>query len=183
VTSILAAADPKIRRDMLSKLKRRNSSLAAQFTTGDATTGNIQRKLNELDSHENHQPPSGVSSSIAPHSIQTRPLVQESPIVRPSPRPRIAFDHLVHLETAALNAVLREVDANVLALALAGSRDELVDRITSQMPKRTGRVFRRELRSLGPTKLSDVETAQRIVADAAANYLAQRPRSLAAGAA
>jgi flagellar motor switch protein FliG len=87
------------------------------------------------------------------------------------------------LETAALNAVLREVDANVLALALAGSRDELVDRITSQMPKRTGRVFRRELRSLGPTKLSDVETAQRIVADAAANYLAQRPRSLAAGAA
>jgi flagellar motor switch protein FliG len=177
VTSILAAADPKIRRDMLSKLKLRNSSLAAQFTTSDAMTENIQSQLSAFNPHENRRPVSNMSSCVDPPSIQTRPLV------RPLPRPRIAFDHLVHLDTAALNAVLREVDANVLALALAGSRDELVDRITSQMPKRTGRVFRRELRSLGPTKLSDVETAQRIVADAAANYLAQRPRSLAAGAA
>ncbi len=184
VTNILAAADPKTRRDLLSKLKLRNATLAAQFSRGDIATENIQNKLQALDSHDNHRhPASSAMNCMEMPPAEARPVHREPPVARPVARPRIVFDHLVHLDTAALNAVLREVDANVLALALAGSKDELVDRITSQMPKRTARMFRRELRSLGPTKLSDVETAQRIVADAAANYLAQRSRPVAAGAA
>jgi hypothetical protein len=181
VTNILAAADPKTRRDMLSKLRTRNATLAAQFTAGDIATEKIQHKLRALDSHDNQN--RRVSSHVGMSRAEAVPERREPPVAQAPARPRIAFDHLVHLDTAALNAVLREVDANVLALALAGSKDELVDRITSQMPKRTARVFRRELRSLGPTKLSDVETAQRIVADTAANYLAQRPRQVAAAAA
>jgi flagellar motor switch protein FliG len=184
VTNILAAADPRTRRDMLSKLKMRNATLAAQFSAGDIATDNIQSKLRALDSHSNHRrTASNVTNQVEMPRAEARPVHREPPVARTVARPQIAFDHLVHMDTAALNAVLREVDANVLALALAGSKDELVDRITNQMPKRTARVFRRELRSLGPTKLSDVETAQRIVADTAANYLAQRPRPIAAGVA
>jgi flagellar motor switch protein FliG len=79
-----------------------------------------------------------------------------------------------------LSAVLRQVDADVLALALAGSHEELVDRICDQMPKRTAREFRRQLRRLGPTRLSDVEAAQRAVAQVAARQLAERRQALAA---
>jgi flagellar motor switch protein FliG len=73
---------------------------------------------------------------------------------------------------------MREIDANILAIALAGSSDELVDKFCGQMPKQTGRAFRREIRRLGPMRLSDVETAQRAVADHVARSIAQR-RTLA----
>ncbi len=69
---------------------------------------------------------------------------------------------------------MREADANVLALALAGSRDEMVDRICEQMPKRTARMFRRELRRLGPTRLSDVEAAKRAIAQIAVRQMAPK---------
>ena len=76
-----------------------------------------------------------------------------------------------------MDAVLHEVDANVLVLALTGSSEELVDRITAQMPKRTAKAFRRQLRKPGPTRLSDVESAQQIVADAAAQIITRRANS------
>ncbi len=96
-----------------------------------------------------------------------------------APLPHVAFDDLIHLDSRTLSSVLRQVDANVLALALAGSRDDLVDRICEQMPKRTAREFRRELRRLGPTRLSDVEAAQHAVARIAARQLAERRAELA----
>jgi flagellar motor switch protein FliG len=93
--------------------------------------------------------------------------------------PRIAFDDLAELDSRTLSAVLRQVDANVLVLALAGSREDLVDRICDQMPKRTARGFRRELRRLGPTRLSDVEAAQHAVAQIAALQFAESQQALA----
>ena len=61
-----------------------------------------------------------------------------------------------------------------LVLALAGSHDELVDRICEPMPRRTAKAFRRQLSRLGPTRLSDVEAAQRLVAAAAARRIAEQ---------
>ena len=76
--------------------------------------------------------------------------------------------------------MLGAADPNVLALALAGSGDELVDRICEQMPKRIAKAFRRELRKLGPTRLSDVEAAQRAIAELAAQQLTERQATVAA---
>jgi flagellar motor switch protein FliG len=59
----------------------------------------------------------------------------------------------------------------LLVLALAGSSEELVERIAGQMPKRTAKAFRRQLHKLGPTRLSDVEAAQLAVASAAAQTI------------
>jgi flagellar motor switch protein FliG len=65
-------------------------------------------------------------------------------------------------------------DPNLLALALAGSKDDLVERICDQMPKHIAKVFRRELRRMSPTRLSDVEAAQRAIAALAARQIALR---------
>jgi flagellar motor switch protein FliG len=74
-------------------------------------------------------------------------------------------------------AVFREVDANVLQLALAGADEGLVDRVAAQLPKRAARQFRARLHQLGPTRLSDVVAAQEIVAEVATRVLAgERPR-------
>jgi flagellar motor switch protein FliG len=173
VTNILAAADEKTRRGILGKLKTHNSALAEQFAPehrarpiahkAHPTVSELRRRLSPIS------PKTSVESSAA-----------SPPPTAPTPRslPRIGFDQLVHLDDQALTAVLHDVDANILAIALAGSREEMVDRVCGLMPKGAARAFRRELRFHGPTRLSDVETAQRAVADIAARYLAQRRPSL-----
>jgi flagellar motor switch protein FliG len=175
VTKILAAADPKTRRSVLSRLGARGVGIAEQPGPG---IRNVEMPHSEYRSrHFRVSSTQAIKGTIAAQAPSESPPRAEAPT---EAQLRIEFDQLIHFDSTALSAVLREVDANVLALALAGSREELVDRVTAQMPKRTARVFRRELRKLGPTKLSDVEGAQRIVADAAGRYLMQRRQPLAA---
>lgn len=162
MSTILAAADPKSRSRILSSLKDRNSALAQQI----APQQQIERSRSASKATMAAPRPMAAKKSIRPATPGIPPL------------PRVAFDDLVHLDSQTLASVLRQADPNVLALALAGSRDEMVDRICQQMPKRTARAFRRELRRLGPTRLSDVEASQRAVAQAAAQQLAKRQTAL-----
>jgi flagellar motor switch protein FliG len=182
VTKILAASDAKTRRSIVSKLRIKGSEIDDMIPAAERNDKGRQIDLDR---------PMRQSNSRRTAEIEFATIKRRFPVaggVKPSlplptqaaPQPRFEFDQLVDFDTMSLSAVLREVDANVLALALVGSREELVDRITLQMPKRTARVFRRELRRLGPTKLSDVTDAQQIVADAAARYLRQRRQPLAA---
>ena len=206
VSNILAAADESVRRSILSKLKTSNRTLADQIAPPDQ----LQRLRETTGRTSSSQTSSGRTSTTESRRAtatgkpvyeilstrvarvartplpfmppQATAIVPEPrlPSPQPIPLPRIEFDQLIHLDTHTLTAVLREVDANVLALALAGSREDLVDRICDQMPKRTAREFRRGLRKLGPTRLSDVAAAQRAVANTAARHLAKRQQGLVA---
>jgi flagellar motor switch protein FliG len=173
MAAILAAADARSRGQILSSIKDHKAALASDFAprqtersrpTFEARSAQPQTKLHSVNSEDD------------PVGRQTR---MSAPRVE-SPLPRVDFDDLIHLDSRSLAAVLRQVNANVLALALAGSREDLVDRICEQMPKRTAREFRRELRRLGPTRLSDVESAQQVVAQIAARQIAERRSPLAA---
>ena len=200
MSNILAAADDSVRRSILSKLKTSNRALADQIAPPDQlqklreTTG--RTSSGRTTATESRRPTATakpvyeiLSTRVARVARTPLPFVPPqsqllipqppAPNPQPLPLPRIEFDQLIHLDTHTLTAVLREVDANVLALALAGSREDLVDRICEQMPKRTAREFRRGLRRLGPTRLSDVAAAQRAVADTAARHLAKRQQGLA----
>jgi flagellar motor switch protein FliG len=170
MAAILAAADAKSRGHILSNMKDHKTVLAKQFTP---------RNAERLSVHATVAEPQASNPRVRSADKQVSQLP-----ARPSPPAKVSlsrvdFDDLVELDSRTLSAVLRQVDANVLALALAGSRDELVERICEQMPKRTAREFRRQLRRLGPTRLSDVEGAQRAVAQIAARQLAERRQTLA----
>ena len=170
MAAILAAADATSRGQILSNMKDHKAALAKQFAPRPAGRLSVPARVVKPQA-SNPAVRSGDN-----HICRLRAM----PAARAEvPLPEISFDELAELDSKTLSAVLRQVDANLLALALAGSRDELVDRICEQMPKRTGREFRRELRRLGPTRLSDVEGAQRAVAQIAARQLAERRRSLA----
>jgi flagellar motor switch protein FliG len=170
MAAILAAADAKSRDQILSNMKDHKAVLAEHFSarqpkqfSANAPVAKPQANIPRVRSADKRV--SQLPSTSGPHAD-----------VR---LPRVDFDDLVELDSRTLSAVLRQVDANVLALALAGSRDELVERICEQMPKRTAREFRCQLRRLGPTRLSDVEGAQRAVAQIAARQLAERRQTLA----
>lgn len=175
VANILAAADAKTRSGILSNLKTHNVALAEQIAPLQQfrpTNTDRPRKTERRPERALVHQATGIERLV--HSVP------QSLTPSPPPLPRIDFDHLIHLNDRALATVLREVNANVLALALAGSRDELVNRICEQMPKRTAKTFRRELRRLGPTRLSDVAAAQGVVAEAATRLLAHRRRTVLA---
>jgi flagellar motor switch protein FliG len=172
MSAILAAADTKSRGQILSSMRDHKAAVANQFAPRRAEAPVVVKTTVARSQY------TVLRERMAEQPKQELVAVSMSP--PPVQLPRLDFDDLIRLDSRALSAVLRQVDADVLALALAGSRDDLVDRICEQMPKRTARDFRRQLRRLGPTRLSDVETAQQAVAKIAAQHIAERRQALAA---
>jgi flagellar motor switch protein FliG len=157
VASILSAANANARQRIVDNLTARNAALARQLWPSPAKPEPKQANSYQIISQRVSAP---------------RPVPRA---LRPTPAPKaIAFDDLIHLDNRSLARLLQTSDANLLAIALVGSRDEFVERICDQMPKGMAKKFRRELRRLGPTRLSDVEAAQRAIAELAARQLAER---------
>ncbi len=82
----------------------------------------------------------------------------------PSP---IDFNDLIALDDVALAKVFRAADPQVTLLALTGASRQLVDRILGRLPIREAKTLRRQMEQLGPTRLSDMERAQRQLAELA----------------
>jgi hypothetical protein len=159
-------------------LKSQKAELADQLAPLRLAVTRSNHETYEAHNRPEFRKPAMVSARLR----RPAPLSTTPPAPKTAPSPRIEFDQLTHFDDRALASVLKATDANVLTLALAGSSDELVDRICDQMPPKTARSFRRELRRLGPTRLSDVEAAQRAVADVAAQQLAHRRHRLTSAA-
>jgi flagellar motor switch protein FliG len=177
VTSILAAADANTRDAVVARLKERNPELAQRIqpVERERTRQPGRSRSDEyriVQSIVNRQQVNAqLNSLIVEQDAAHQPA--KSPPIRTA-APRIDFDQLIHLDSRMLAQLLEVADPNLLALALAGSKDELVERICDQMPKRIAKAFRREVRRMGPTRLSDVEAAQRAIADLAARQIALR---------
>ncbi len=81
---------------------------------------------------------------------------------------QLMFADLESLDPATLSVVLHHTQREVLVLALAGARPELAERAFELFPVHEAHALRRALCDLGPTRLSDVEEAQRELAALAA---------------
>jgi len=174
VKAIFAAADSSTRALFLRNLARYSSPLSEKL-------GSFLQ-----DGSPQLQEKPKLAQRLS-HPMQARPRDREpmKKVERSVPKPdhssqTIHFDDLLHLDDRTLALLLQKADPNVLALALAGSREEFLDRICSQMPRRSARNFLRELRRLTPTRLSDIEAAQRAITAIYASQLADRQNRLSA---
>lgn len=183
VTSILAAADLQTRDAIMARLKTHNPELARTIQPAErAPTPPKLKNDNEeyrvvRSIARRRQVNTQLSGLMSSQPLGPRPT--NAPAPGAPALPQIDFDHLIHMDSRMLARLLEVADPRLLALALAGSNDDLVDRVCEQMPKRIAKAFRRELRRMGPTRLSDVESAQRAIADLAAQQIALR-RTVAA---
>ncbi|TWT86522.1 Flagellar motor switch protein FliG [Pseudobythopirellula maris] len=82
--------------------------------------------------------------------------------------PRMTFDEVEQLDAGRLATVMAKSDPNVLLLALAGASERMLQTLEAQLPRRVARQLRKRIHNLGPTRLSDIEAAQRAVAATAA---------------
>jgi flagellar motor switch protein FliG len=177
VSSILSAADAATRNEIIADLRERKAPLADQLAQM-TPRHDVRREQPAMYSGQAAaflKSIAGADSGISLLRARQRVEAHERVEARHSAEPRLHFDDLIQLDSRMLAALVREVDINVLGLALAGSSDELIDRVCNQCPKRTSRTLRRQLRQLGPTRLSDVEAAQKEVARIASTHLTVCP--------
>jgi len=75
------------------------------------------------------------------------------------------FEDIVVLDDRSIQRVLKEVDTQVLTLALKAVGEDVQERILKNMSQRASEMIVEEMEFMGPVRLSEVETAQRQVVD------------------
>jgi flagellar motor switch protein FliG len=123
--------------------RRRVAGLNAVTGILDASGGQVAQQL---------------LGSLAAHD---RPLAD-----RLSP-PELRFDDLILLDDAALKAVFRAAEPELVMTSLVGAPPELINRILRQFAASEAKTVRHKLDHPGPIRLSDVEGARRQVTDLA----------------
>lgn len=77
------------------------------------------------------------------------------------------FDDLIYIDDRGIQQVLREVGNEDLTLALRGAGDEVREKIFENLSERAADLIKEDLESMGPVRLSDVETAQQGITNTA----------------
>jgi flagellar motor switch protein FliG len=71
------------------------------------------------------------------------------------------FDNLLEVDDRNIQALLREVGSDTLAVALRGAEPEVQEKILKNMSKRAAEILKDDMEARGPVKLTDVEAAQK----------------------
>jgi flagellar motor switch protein FliG len=91
------------------------------------------------------------------------------------------FDNLLKVDDRGMQAILRDVQADTLAIALKGADEEISEKIYKNMSKRAAEILRDDIASKGPVRLSEVETAQKEILAVAMRLAEEGTIVLAAG--
>ncbi|MBU8976746.1 MULTISPECIES: flagellar motor switch protein FliG [unclassified Lysobacter] len=71
------------------------------------------------------------------------------------------FDNLAEIDDRAMQALLREVPNDKLAVALRGAEAKVREKITSNMSQRAAEILVEDMEARGPVRLAEVEAAQK----------------------
>ena len=71
------------------------------------------------------------------------------------------FDNLIDVDDRGIQLLLREVQSEMLIIALKGASPDLRDKVFKNMSARASEMMREDLENKGPVRLSEVETQQK----------------------
>jgi flagellar motor switch protein FliG len=75
------------------------------------------------------------------------------------------FDDILLVDNKGIQAVLKEIDQEELALALKAASEDVKAKIFGNMSDRAANLIREDMEYMGPVRLSDVEAAQQRIVD------------------
>jgi flagellar motor switch protein FliG len=75
------------------------------------------------------------------------------------------FEDILQVQDQGIQAVLKEVENDELALALKTASEELKDKLFRNMSERASELILEEMEYMGPVRVSDVEAAQQKIVD------------------
>ena len=73
------------------------------------------------------------------------------------------FEDLVNVDDRSIMAILKDVEADTLKVALKTASEELKERIFKNMSERAVTMIKEDLEVMGPVRLKDVEAAQQAI--------------------
>lgn len=190
VTEILQGEHPQVAAIVLAGLDpQKSAQIIAQLPTRQATdiVGRIARltevpesAIAEIDDVLQHRFKNsgtpkmtalgGVRSAATilnrVHKDTTREIVGELDRVNAAMSQQIqenmfVFENLMDVDDRGIQALAREINSDMLVVALKGAEPELQDKIFRNMSKRAAELLRSDLDVKGPVKLSEVEAAQK----------------------
>ncbi|MEL7478665.1 MAG: flagellar motor switch protein FliG [Pseudomonadota bacterium] len=104
--------------------------------------------MNYLDTNVEGQ----LMDSIREHDEEMSQQIQDLMFV---------FENLMDVEDRGIQAILREVQQDVLMKAIKGTDDSLKEKIMSNMSKRAAEMMADDLEAMPPVRISEVEAAQK----------------------
>ncbi|MCW4385734.1 flagellar motor switch protein FliG [Salinibacterium sp. SYSU T00001] len=100
-------------------------------------------------------------SSVATEKALLEALDERDPDLAEEVRSRmLTFADIVKLEKRDVQQVLRGIDASVLAIAMKGTTENVIEVIRSNLSERNREILDDEATALGPVRLSQVEEAR-----------------------
>jgi flagellar motor switch protein FliG len=75
------------------------------------------------------------------------------------------FEDILQVNDKGIQAVLKEIDNDELAVALKTASDQLKAKIFSNMSERAASLIKEDMQYMGPVRISDVEAAQQRIVD------------------
>ena len=93
-------------------------------------------------------------------------LESEDPdLVEQIRRLMFVFEDILLVNDKGIQAVLKEIDNDDLALALRTASEELKEKIFKNMSERAAQLIKEDMEYMGPVRVSDVEAAQQKIVD------------------
>ena len=90
---------------------------------------------------------------------------QDPDLVEEIRRLMFIFEDIMLVNDKGIQAVLKEIESEDLALALKTASEELRDKIFRNMSERAADMIREDIEYMGPVRVSDVEAAQQKIVD------------------
>lgn len=163
---VLAYFDENVRLDLLMRissmeevqphaLQELNDMFEVQFsgarTTQTAKLGGVKHAadiMNFVDGSIEQQIIDGIREVDEGLASQIQDLM-------------FVFADLVDVEDTGIQAILREIQTDMLVVALKGADTDLQEKIFKNMSKRAADLLKDDLEAKGPVRVSEVEEAQR----------------------
>jgi flagellar motor switch protein FliG len=144
--------NPEIIKDVEKGLELRLSGLVSQTFQKAGGVGAVAEMLNLAD----RATEKGILEA----------LESEDPdLVEQIRRLMFVFEDIMLINDKGVQAVLKEIDNEELALALRTANPELKEKIFKNMSERASQLIQEDMEYMGPVRLSDVEAAQQRIVD------------------
>jgi flagellar motor switch protein FliG len=138
---------PDVIKEVENILIKNLSSLVSEDFT---TAGGIQAIVDILNS---------VDRGTERHIIETLDI-EDTELAEEIKKRMFVFEDILLLDSRSIQRFLREVENNVLGVALKGATEEVSKVIFANMSKRLAEMIREDIEFMGPVRLKDVEEAQ-----------------------
>ncbi|MBX3016629.1 MAG: flagellar motor switch protein FliG [Bdellovibrionaceae bacterium] len=159
---------PELIAEIDSVLKKELASMSSVEQTALGGVQPVAEMLNVMDKN--------TESSIMSRLEEKDPLLAEE--IR---KLMFVFDDIVKIDDRGIQTLLKEVPNDRLLLALKTASEEIKTKVFKNLSQRAADMLRDDLSNMGPARLSDVESAQQEVVNAARRLEAEGKILIARG--